>query len=116
MDRVHKTKHGSDTAAFDNEGRFRPQNFEDLFTKYDAGDKGGLDASDILRLLKGQRVVLDPFGWLAASLEWLALYLLLWPEDGVMRKDDVRRSYDGSIFQHKADEYASKQAKKRGRR
>ena len=38
--------------------------------------------------------------------------LLLWPEDGIMRKGDVRRVYDGSIFRHKADEYAEKQAEK----
>lgn len=29
-----------------------------------------------------------------------------------MRKEDVRRIYDGSIFQHKADEYAEKQRQK----
>jgi hypothetical protein len=37
-----------------------------------------------------------------------ALYLLCWPEDSIMRKEDVRRSFDGSIFQFKADEYARK--------
>lgn len=35
----------------------------------------------------------------------LATYLLLWPEDGVMRKDDVRRVFDGSIFVEKAEQY-----------
>lgn len=40
----------------------------------------------------------------------LATYLLLWPDDGVMRKEDIRRIYDGSIFQHKADLYAAKMA------
>lgn len=40
------------------------------------------------------------------------MYLLLWPEDGVMKKDDLRRVYDGSIFYQKAEEHkrASKQA------
>lgn len=37
-----------------------------------------------------------------------ALYLLVWPADGIMRKDDVRRAYDGSIFYQKAAEYAEK--------
>lgn len=27
-----------------------------------------------------------------------ATYILLWPEDGKMHKEDVRRVYDGSIF------------------
>lgn len=57
---------------------------------------------------KGQRMAMDFFGWSASFFEWLATYLLLWPEDGIMRKDDVRRIYDGSIFQFKADEYAEK--------
>lgn len=35
--------------------------------------------------------------------------MLLWPEDGIIRKEDVRRIFDGSIFQQKADEYAEKQ-------
>ena len=55
--------------TFDNEGRFRPQNFEDIFAKYDAGHKGGLDVWDVLRLLKGQRLLFDFFGWSASFLE-----------------------------------------------
>lgn len=103
--------------SFDNEGRFRPQNFEDFFAKYDKDGKGGVDVWDLFRAHKGQRMAFDFFGWSAAFLEWLATYLLLWPEDGVLRKDDVRMVFDGSMFQRKADEYAEKQkAKKQGRR
>lgn len=36
------------------------------------------------------------------------MYLLLWPEDGLLRKDDVRRVFDGSIFEQKAQEYSRK--------
>jgi peroxygenase len=28
----------------------------------------------------------------------LATYIMLWPEDGRMRKEDIRGIYDGSIF------------------
>lgn len=42
----------------------------------------------------------------------LATYLLLWPADGILRKEDIRMVYDGSIFQFKADEYAAKQRAK----
>lgn len=28
----------------------------------------------------------------------LATYILLWPEDRIMRKEDIRKVYDGSIF------------------
>lgn len=67
--RMHKNKHGSDSMSFDNEGRFRPQNFEDLFAKYDRDGKGGLDAWDLLRAWKGQRMAFDFFGTTAAFLE-----------------------------------------------
>lgn len=38
----------------------------------------------------------------------LATYLLLWPEDGIMRKEDIRGVYDGSIFYKKAEDYERK--------
>lgn len=33
----------------------------------------------------------------AEAFEWLATYIMLWPEDGVMKKDDIRRIYDVRI-------------------
>nr|OQO23014.1 hypothetical protein B0A51_09183 [Rachicladosporium sp. CCFEE 5018] len=91
--------------------RYRPQAFEDLFAKYDLRAKGGLDASDLIRALSGQRLLGDVFGSLAAAFEWLAVYLLIWPGDGLLRKDDVRRVFDGSIFEQKEQEY---EASRRG--
>lgn len=55
---------------------------------------------------------MDPFGWMASFFEWIALYLLIWPDDGIMRKESVRQSFDGSLFQRKADEYAERKEKK----
>lgn len=95
--RIHKDKHGSDSGTYDGEGRFIPQRFEDAISKYGKG-KDGLSSWDIIDMLKGQRVVMDPFGWSGGMFEWVATYIMLWPEDGVMRKDDIRRVYDGSIF------------------
>lgn len=66
---LHKDKHGSDSMSYDAEGRFRPQNFEDIFAKYDRGNKGGLDLTDLARLHKGQRMAMDFFGWSATLLE-----------------------------------------------
>lgn len=43
-----------------------------------------------------QSDAMDPFGWTAASLEWLATYLLLWPADGRMKKDQILGVYDVS--------------------
>lgn len=125
MNKLYKDKHGSDSMTYDNEGRFKPQNFEDIFAKYDEGNKGGLDVWDLLRFWKGQRMVFDFFGWSATFLECksyprsrtrsfidviigLATYLLLWPEDGILRKEDIRGVYDGSIFYTKAEEYERK--------
>ncbi|KAK3045110.1 hypothetical protein LTS18_014553, partial [Coniosporium uncinatum] len=76
------------------------------------GNKGGLDVMDLLRAHKGQRFVFDFFGWSASFFEWFATYLLLWPDDGILRKEDVRRVFDGSIFEWKAEEYEAKQRRK----
>jgi peroxygenase len=104
---IHKCKHGSDSMSYDNEGRFRPQNFEDVFSKYDAGNKGALDRSDLARFHKGQRMAMDFWGWSATALEWFGVWLLC-AEDGMLRKDDVRRVLDGSIFEQKAKENSQK--------
>ncbi|KAK6073500.1 caleosin domain-containing protein [Seiridium cupressi] len=110
LQRVHKDKHGSDTGTYDTEGRFIPQKFEDIFTKY-AGGKDYVTFSDIVRLHKGQRLIMDPIGWGGNIFEWLATYLMLWPEDGRMMKEDIRGIYDGSIFYTIADRRAAKGSK-----
>ncbi len=46
----------------------------------------------------------------------LATYLLLWPEDGIMHKEDIRGVYDGSIFYKKAEEYERKKKMRQGQR
>lgn len=94
---IDRTKHGSDSDTYDSQGRFRPQQFEDIFTKY-ADGADHLTIWTLLEQIKGQRNVSDPIGWGGAMFEWLATYLILWPEDGKMRKEDIRRVYDGSIF------------------
>jgi peroxygenase len=59
---AHKTKHGSDTETYDHEGRFLPQKFEDIFTKYGDG-RDYLTFWDLTNLVKGQRCISDPIGW-----------------------------------------------------
>ncbi|KAF1957961.1 caleosin domain-containing protein [Byssothecium circinans] len=94
---IHKDKHGSDSGTYDHEGRFVPQKFEDMFSKYGKG-KDYVTIWDVMDLMKGQRCIADPIGWGGAMFEWLATYIMLWPEDGKMRKEDIRGIYDGSIF------------------
>jgi len=42
----------------------------------------------------------------------LATYILLWPEDGKMKKEDIRRVYDGSIFYDIAEKREKEKARK----
>ncbi|KAF1925760.1 Caleosin-domain-containing protein [Didymella exigua CBS 183.55] len=107
---IHRTKHGSDSDVFDSQGRFRPQQFEDIFTKYADGAEY-LTIWTLLAQIKGQRNVSDLIGWGGAVFEWMATYLMLWPEDGRMRKEDVRRVYDGSIFHGWARDVEQKRRK-----
>ncbi|KAH7317639.1 Caleosin related protein-domain-containing protein [Rhexocercosporidium sp. MPI-PUGE-AT-0058] len=96
--RIHKDKHGSDSGTYDTEGRFVPQKFEDIFEKYAGGDKLGITMGEVWVYFKGQRLYGDPVGWGAALFEWIATWILLWPDDGRMKKEDIRRIYDGSLF------------------
>ncbi|GAA6056367.1 hypothetical protein JCM3770_005970 [Rhodotorula araucariae] len=98
IDNIHRGKHGSDTGVYDIEGRFVPARFEAMFDKHDRGHKGGLTFKDGLRMLHRNRNIADPVGWLGAFFELVATYLLIWPKDGIMRKEDWRVVYDGSIF------------------
>lgn len=68
IDKIHKTKHGSDSGSYDTEGRFIPQKFEDAFSKY-ANGKDHMTWPDIKSMMKGQRLLMDPFGWSAAFFE-----------------------------------------------
>ncbi|KAJ9373944.1 hypothetical protein DTO282E5_1300 [Paecilomyces variotii] len=94
---IHKAKHGSDSGAIDNEGHFVSQAFENIFAKYDRENRGCLSLADIFRMMKGQRVAADPFGWGAAFFEWGTTWLLL-QKGGMVYKEDLRQVYDGSLF------------------
>ncbi|KAG8162152.1 hypothetical protein KVR01_007917 [Diaporthe batatas] len=94
---IHKAKHGSDSETYDSEGRFRPQQFEDMFAKYDKKGDGTLTLTELFQLMHGNRNAADPFGWGAAVTEFGSLWLLI-QKDGRCYKQDVRGVYDGSIF------------------
>ena len=69
MNRLHKTKHGSDSGTYDTGDRFRPQSLEDVFAKYDGEKKGGLSGRDVWAMWNGQRCAADLCGWAATGLE-----------------------------------------------
>ncbi|KAL4890306.1 Caleosin related protein-domain-containing protein [Aspergillus ambiguus] len=94
---IHKAKHGSDSGTYDPEGRFIPQAFENLFSKYDTDNDGTLTLRGLFNLMHGHRCAADPFGWGAAFFEWGTTWLLI-QKNGRIYKDDLRAVYDGSIF------------------
>ncbi|KAJ4290274.1 hypothetical protein N0V90_010489 [Kalmusia sp. IMI 367209] len=106
---IHKDKHGSDSGTYDHEGRFVPQAFEDIFEKYATG-RDFVTIWDVGRLVMGQKCLADPVGSSGALLEWLTTWLLLWPNDGRMTKEDVRGVFDGSVFYKIAARRASDRA------
>ncbi|KAF1838168.1 Caleosin-domain-containing protein [Decorospora gaudefroyi] len=104
---VHRARHGSDTQTYDPEGRFQPARFEEIFSKY-AGGRDYLTIGDFPNMLRGQRNISDPIGWGGFIFEWSATWIMLWPEDGRMMKEDIRAIYDGSIFYKVAERRENK--------
>jgi peroxygenase len=114
---IHRCKHGSDSNTYDEEGRFVPEKFEEMFSKFDQDNKGGLYFNELMEMLAEKRNVLDPFGWTAAFLEWGTTYWLAaqpGPDSPVpgekkkkkmmmIAKEDIRAIYDGTFFEHVAE-------------
>lgn len=98
LDGIDMCKHGSDSGTYDSRGYFQPSQFNVAFEKY-ARDPAGITIKEIIALLRGQRVVLDFFGWFAAIFEWYTIALLTYnPKTGLCGKIDIKASYDGSLF------------------
>ncbi|EFN52997.1 hypothetical protein CHLNCDRAFT_12749, partial [Chlorella variabilis] len=96
-----RTKHGSDSETYDTEGRFVPQKFEEIFSKYDTDNKGGLTLSDVNEMVRGNRNIMDPVGWIAEWLEWNTSFYLAakdTPQGRMLLKDDARALIDGTMF------------------
>ncbi|KAL7423973.1 hypothetical protein Q5752_001558 [Cryptotrichosporon argae] len=108
---MHRAKHGSDTGTYDADGRFLPHKFEEIFTKYDEGDKGGITFREGMRMLQHNRNPLDIFGVCASFVEFCLTWGLAYPDDGVIPKEFMRRVYDGSVFYEVAAERAARQGK-----
>jgi hypothetical protein len=60
---IHHGKHGSSSGLFDNEGRFVPQKFEELFSKWDKSGKRALTLNELYKMTHDLSVAMDPFGW-----------------------------------------------------
>ncbi|GAA5866095.1 hypothetical protein JCM3774_000025 [Rhodotorula dairenensis] len=112
----HRSKHGSDTAVYDSEGRFIPAKFEEIFTKFDKGNKGGLNFREGVHMIHAQRQAVDPIGWCAEAFEWASTYILIWPQNGLCDKESIRTVYDGSLFYIVAHAERQRRAERQKRR
>ncbi|KAG2447872.1 hypothetical protein HYH02_007328 [Chlamydomonas schloesseri] len=104
LDQIHRTKHGSDSEVYDTEGRFVPEKFEEIFSKFDKDNKGGLGWTDIQQMVYNNMNINDPNGWVAERLEWWVTYLLLRDHKGLVSKEKIRAVYDGTIWETVAAE------------
>ncbi|KIJ26208.1 hypothetical protein M422DRAFT_118426, partial [Sphaerobolus stellatus SS14] len=98
--RGHRAVHGSDTRAFSHEGELDNERFEKIFN---FGEKDSLTIGEVFALIHGDMNPFDLFGTVAGIFEWGTTYLLLWPEDGRLKKEDIRGIMDGTLFHKLAD-------------
>ncbi|XP_068664046.1 probable peroxygenase 5 [Aristolochia californica] len=96
---IKLAKHGSDTGAYDTEGRFVPEKFEEIFTKHAHSIPTALTSNELSEMLKANRQPKDFAGWAAAAAEWKVLYDLCKDKDGLLQKETIRAVYDGSLFE-----------------
>ncbi|TVU47891.1 hypothetical protein EJB05_07507 [Eragrostis curvula] len=100
---IHKGKHGSDSEAYDTEGRFDPSKFDAIFSKYGLTHPNALTREELISMLKGNRNMYDFIGWVAAAGEWLLLYSVAKDKDGLLQRETVRGAFDGSLFERLQD-------------
>ncbi|KAG6828411.1 hypothetical protein H0H92_008075 [Tricholoma furcatifolium] len=98
VENMHKGKHGSDTESYTSTGAFDEERFNYVFDLYSSKPHTHMTFEEGICMLQGNRNPFDPFGWVSAALEWYTTYLILWPEDGKVKKEDIRAIYDGSLF------------------
>eukprot|EP00253_Pinus_taeda_P013926 PITA_13926 len=98
IDNIHKAKHGSNSETYDTEGRFAPEKFDAIFSKYATKHPNKLNFMEIQCMLKANRNANYFLGWGAAELEWMFLYLIDKNKEGFVTKEMMRRMFDGSLM------------------
>ncbi|KAL9936456.1 hypothetical protein V8E36_004524 [Tilletia maclaganii] len=99
MANIHRDKHGSDSESYDRRGHIQKAKFDAIFEDWSsAPSRDAINFSDILAMAWGQRNIFDFFGVFAFFFEWGSSYMLIWPQDGYVPKQDMLGIFDGSIF------------------
>ncbi|XP_038997138.1 probable peroxygenase 4 [Hibiscus syriacus] len=109
---IQFAKHGSDSGAYDSEGRFVPSKFERIFTQFARTHPDALTSDELSAMLKANREPQDYRGWVASLTEWKTLYMLCKDEQGLLRKETIRGVYDGSLFEQMERERSGAAKKK----
>lgn len=113
---IHRVVHGSDSSTFDEQGRFVPQHFEEIFSKYDKDNKDGLTYKEVMAMVKEQQNVWDFFGTTASFLEWTVTYYGFRDENGVLPREAIRKQYNGSLFYEYAKKFGRNLEEKKGQK
>ncbi|XP_038985325.1 probable peroxygenase 5 isoform X2 [Phoenix dactylifera] len=95
---IQKGIHGSDTGAYDTEGRFDSEMFEEIFQKHAHTNPNALTSDELNEMLKANQQPNDFQGRVASRSEWEALFSLAKDDNGLLQKDILRSFYDGSLF------------------
>ncbi|OEL18129.1 putative peroxygenase 4 [Dichanthelium oligosanthes] len=95
---IQKGKHGSDSGAYDAQGRFVPAKLDEMFAKHAKTVPNAMSEDEMEEMLKANQESNDFQGWLGAKAEWEMLYKLAKDKDGRLQKDTVKAVYDGTLF------------------
>ena len=112
LSKIHLSKHGSDTGIYDKQGQFVQAKYDELWARFDQGQKGALNQADIQAMHASLST--DKVGDVAAKAEFDLLMEIAGQNqaqpDGsnqrVLTKDTMQQFYDGSLFYKLAGETA----------
>ncbi|CAK8570402.1 unnamed protein product [Lathyrus sativus] len=96
---IQRGKHGSDSGAYDSEGRFVESKFEEIFMKHAHTHPNALTHDELDELIKANREPKDFKGRVGSFVEWKILYKLAKDKNGLLQKEAIRGVYDGSLFE-----------------
>jgi hypothetical protein len=75
--------------------------FEEIFSKYDKGNKGGLTISELNEMVRGNRNIMDPTGWVSCCCPpaiLLAASVASLPPPAMLRAASVAFKFSASLI------------------